>query len=111
MATDAVELLLLCLLGRVGPTVHVKLVRNAARRAASATPPRLLDRTVGARILRSAHHIVPASMLYTIGPLVLSSPPAVRSAIVGGSEAYALVALAFAANRVLTVARDVYEGR
>ena len=49
-------------------------------------------------------------MLYTIGPLVLSSP-AVTSAMMRGSEANALISPAVAANKVLTVARDVYEGR
>ena len=110
LATEAVEFSLLCLLAWLAHTVTVKLARSAARRAASATPTRLHDRIMGSGVLRSALHVVPASMLYTIGPLVLSSP-AVSSAIMRGAEAYALIALAFAANKVLTVARDVYEGR
>ena len=108
IAADAVEFLLLCLLAWVAHAVSVKLARNATRRAARATPSRLDDRIIGSGVLRSALHVVPATMLYTIGPDLLASE-ALSSMVMRGAEVYALVALAFAANRALTVARDLYE--
>lgn len=108
LATDSLEIVLIGCVAWLGHFVCVKVVVRAVRKAAAKTESTWDDRLVQRRVFSQISHLVPALIVFVLGPQVLISP-ALSLWVMRGAEVYALLALLATANRVLTVAREIYE--
>lgn len=105
---DSLEILLIGCIAWIGRFICLKVIVRAVRKAASKTESTWDDRLVERRVFAQLSHLVPALIIYLLGPQVLISA-SLSLWVMRGAELYALVALLTTANRVLTVAREIYE--
>ena len=108
LATDSLEIVLIAGIAWLGHLICQKVILRAVRKAAAKTESTWDDRLVERRVFRQVSHLIPALIIYVLGPQVLISP-SLSLWIMRGAEVYALLALLATANRVLTVAREIYE--
>ena len=108
LTTDSLEIVLIGAIAWLGHFVCLKVIVRAMRRAAAKTESTWDDRLVERRVFSQISHLVPALIVYGLGPQVLISPE-LSLWVMRGAEVYALLALLATANRVLTVAREIYE--
>lgn len=108
LTADSVEILLIGCIAWLGRFICLKVVVRAVRKAASRTESTWDDRLVQRRVFSQLSHLVPALIIYLLGPQVLISPE-LSLWVMRGAELYALAALLTTANRVLTVGREIYE--
>lgn len=108
LTADSVEILLIGCIAWLGRFICLKVIVRAVRKAASRTESTWDDRLVKRRVFSQLSHLVPALIIYLLGPQVLISA-SLSLWVMRGAELYALVALLTTANRVLTVAREIYE--
>jgi len=108
ITADSLEILLIGCIAWLGRFICLKVVVRAVRKAASKTESTWDDRLVRRRVFSQLSHLVPALIIYLLGPQVLISP-GLSTWVMRGAELYALVALLTTAIRVLTVGREIYE--
>ncbi len=108
VTADSLEVLLIGCIAWLGRFICLKVIVRAVRKAASKTESTWDDRLVERRVFAQLSHLVPALIIYLLGPQVLISP-AFSLWVTRGAELYALAALLTAAIRVLTVGREIYE--
>lgn len=108
LTADSLEILLIGCIAWLGRFICLKVVVRAVRKAAARTESTWDDRLVEHRVFAQLSHLVPALIIYVLGPQVLVSDSLSLWAT-RGAELYALAALLTTANRVLTVAREIYE--
>ena len=108
LTADSLEILLIGCIAWLGRFICLKVIVRAVRKAASKTESTWDDRLVERRVFAQLSHLVPALIIYLLGPQVLISP-SLSLWVMRGAELYALVALLTTANRVLTVGREIYE--
>ena len=108
LTADSVEILIIGCIAWLGRFICLKVVVRAVRKAASKTESTWDDRLVQRRVFSQLSHLVPALIIYLLGPQVLISPE-LSLWVMRGAELYALAALLTTANRVLTVGREIYE--
>ncbi|MXY68558.1 MAG: mechanosensitive ion channel [Acidobacteriia bacterium] len=108
LTADSLEILLIGCIAWLGRFICLKVIVRAVRKAASKTESTWDDRLVERRVFAQLSHLVPALIIYLLGPQVLISA-SLSLWVMRGAELYALVALLTTANRVLTVAREIYE--
>ena len=108
LTADSVEILIIGCIAWLGRFICLKVVVRAVRKAASKTESTWDDRLVERRVFSQLSHLVPALIIYLLGPQVLISPE-LSLWVMRGAELYALAALLTTANRVLTVGREIYE--
>ena len=108
LTADSLEILLLGCIAWLGRFICLKVIVRAVRKAASKTESTWDDRLVERRVFGQLSHLVPALIIYLLGPQVLISA-SLSLWVMRGAELYALVALLTTANRVLTVGREIYE--
>ncbi len=108
VTADSLEILLIGCIAWLGRFICLKVIVRAVRKAASKTESTWDDRLVERRVFAQLSHLVPALIIYLLGPQVLISP-SLSLWVMRGAELYALVALLTTANRVLTVGREIYE--
>ena len=108
LTADSLEILLIGCIAWLGRFICLKVIVRAVRKAASKTESTWDDRLVERRVFAQLSHLVPALIIYLLGPQVLISP-SLSLWVMRGAELYALVALLTTAIRVLTVGREIYE--
>jgi miniconductance mechanosensitive channel len=108
VTADSLEILLIGCIAWLGRFICLKVIVRAVRKAASRTESTWDDRLVERRVFAQLSHLVPALIIYVLGPQVLISP-SLSVWVMRGAELYALAALLTSANRVLTVGREIYE--
>ncbi|MYC65208.1 MAG: mechanosensitive ion channel [Acidobacteriia bacterium] len=108
LTADSLEILLIGCIAWLGRFICLKVVVRAVRKAASKTESTWDDRLVRRRVFSQLSHLVPALIIYLLGPQVLISP-GLSTWVMRGAELYALAALLTTAIRVLTVGREIYE--
>lgn len=108
LTADSVEILIIGCIAWLGRFICLKVIVRAVRKAASKTESTWDDRLVERRVFSQLSHLVPALIIYLLGPQVLISPE-LSLWVMRGAELYALVAILTTANRVLTVGREIYE--
>ena len=108
ITADSLEILLIGCIAWLGRFICLKVVVRAVRKAASKTESTWDDRLVRRRVFSQLSHLVPALIIYLLGPQVLISA-SLSLWVMRGAELYALVALLTTAIRVLTVGREIYE--
>ena len=108
LTADSVEILIIGCIAWLGRFICLKVIVRAVRKAASKTESTWDDRLVERRVFSQLSHLVPALIIYLLGPQVLISPE-LSLWVMRGAELYALAALLTTANRVLTVGREIYE--
>lgn len=108
ITADSLEILLIGCVAWLGRFICLKVVVRAVRKAASKTESTWDDRLVRRRVFSQLSHLVPALIIYLLGPQVLISP-GLSTWVMRGAELYALAALLTTAIRVLTVGREIYE--
>ena len=108
LTADSVEILIIGCIAWLGRFICLKVIVRAVRKAASKTESTWDDRLVERRVFSQLSHLVPALIIYLLGPQVLISPE-LSLWVMRGAELYALGALLTTANRVLTVGREIYE--
>lgn len=108
LTADSLEILLIGCIAWLGRFICLKVVVRAVRKAASRTESTWDDRLVRRRVFSQLSHLVPALIIYLLGPQVLISP-GLSTWVMRGAELYALAALLTTAIRVLTVGREIYE--
>ena len=108
LTADSLEILLIGCTAWLGRFICLKVVVRAVRKAAAKTESSWDDRLVQHRVFSQLSHLVPALIIYVLGPQVLISD-SLSLWVTRGAELYALAALLTTANRVLTVGREIYE--
>ncbi len=108
LTADSLEILLIAVVAWFGHFICLKVIVRAVRKAATKTESTWDDRLVERRVFSQLSHLVPALIVYLLGPQVLISP-SLSLWVMRGAEVYALVALLATALRVLTVGREIYE--
>ena len=108
VTADSLEILLIGCIAWLGRFICLKVIVRAVRKAASRTESTWDDRLVQRRVFSQLSHLVPALIIYVLGPQVLISP-SLSLWVMRSAELYALAALLTAAIRVLTVGREIYE--
>lgn len=108
LTADSLEILLIGCIAWLGRFICLKVIVQAVRKAASRTESTWDDRLVKRRVFSQLSHLVPALIIYLLGPQVLISA-SLSLWVMRGAELYALAAVLTTANRVLTVAREIYE--
>ena len=108
VTADSLEILLIGCIAWLGRFICLKVIVRTVRKAASRTESTWDDRLVQRRVFSQLSHLVPALIIYVLGPQVLISP-SLSLWVMRGAELYALAALLTATIRVLTVGREIYE--
>ncbi len=108
LATDTLEILLIAALAWLGHLICLKVIVRAVRKAAARTESQVDDRLVEGRVFSQISHLVPALIIFILGPQVIISEN-LALWVMRGAQLYALLAILATANRILTVGRRIYE--
>ncbi len=105
---NGLKFLLVVCVAWLGHFICQRVIVRAVRKAAAKTESTWDDRLVERRVFSQIAHLVPALIVYVLGPQVLSSE-SLSLWVMRSSEVYVLLSLLVTANRVLTVGREIYE--